>query len=118
MISQPLVAIGKMDDATVGEAVVQDDVLHDMVVAMRVDADIPVVTEAEVDDGAEDAMRLGEACDTVDDMIRLIIVEPLPTLYLGIGGFRRRQEGEVGHDCAIVGNHVAPTLFNVTSDDI
>ena len=107
-----------MDDATVGEAVVQDDVLHDMVVAMRVDADIPVVTEAEVDDGAEDAMRLGDACNTVDDMIRLLIVEPLPTLYLGVGGFRRRQEGEVGHDRAIVDNHKGSTFFDVAPDDI
>lgn len=43
LIRQPLVAVGQEDDAAILEAVFQDVVLHDAVVAVCVDADVPVV---------------------------------------------------------------------------
>ena len=48
LIRQPLVAIGQEDDAAILEAVFQDIVLHDAVVAVRVDADVPVVGKAKL----------------------------------------------------------------------
>jgi hypothetical protein len=49
---------------------------------MGIDADIRIVGETEVHDGAEDAMSLRIAGDTMDDMIRKSIIYPLTIVYL------------------------------------
>ena len=47
-----------MDDAAVCEAVLEDVVLHDVVVAMGVYADVGVVGETVVHDAAEDVVNM------------------------------------------------------------
>ena len=69
LIGQPLVAVGKMDDATIDKAMFLDGMLHDVVVLVRVDADIAISFKAEVHDALEDTMRVGIAGDAVDHVV-------------------------------------------------
>jgi len=82
LISQSFVAIGKVDDATIGKAMLQDVVLHDEVVFMGVDADVCIMREAEVHDAAEDSVNIRIAGYTMYDMIGKGIVCPLTIIYL------------------------------------
>ena len=69
LISQPLITRCDVDDSAVGEAVLCDDVLHDAVVAMRVDTEVRLCGSTEVDDAVEDAVNVGIAGYTMDDVI-------------------------------------------------
>ena len=69
LIGQPLIAVGKMDDATIGKALFLDGMLHDVVVLVRVDADIAISFKAEVHDALENAVGFCPRGDSVDDMI-------------------------------------------------
>ena len=64
----------QVDDAAVGETVLQDVVLHDGVVAMGVDADVTVYGKAEVHDVAEDMVNIGIAGHAMNNMIRERVV--------------------------------------------
>lgn len=82
LISQSFVAIGKIDDATIGKAMLQDVVLHDEVVLMGVDADVRIMRKAEVHDAAEDSVNIRIAGYTMYYMIRKGIICPLTVIYL------------------------------------
>ena len=69
LISQTLVAGGKVDNPAIGKAVLRDVVLHDPVVPMCIDADVGIMGETESYDVAEDTMSIGITGDAVDDMI-------------------------------------------------
>ena len=69
LIGQPFVAVGKMDDATIGKALFFDGMLHDVVVFVRVNADIAISFKAEVHDALENAVGFCPRGDSVDDMI-------------------------------------------------
>ena len=108
LVRQTLVAVGQVDDAAVGEPVLQD-----AVVAVCVDADIAFSREAEHHDILEDAMCLREACVAVDDVIRSRVVQPLAVVDFGVRGFRTWQEREVGHNAAGLLNHVTACSLHV-----
>ena len=110
---QSLVAVGKVDDAAVGEPVLQDVVLHDAVVAVRVDADVALPREAELHDILEDAVCLRETRDAVDDVVRLCVIKPLAVVDPGVRGLRTWQEREVGHNAAGLLNHVTARFRHV-----
>ena len=58
-----------MDDATVSESMLKYVVLHDMIVLMGVNADVALTGKTEIHDAFEDAMRVRETGNTVNDMI-------------------------------------------------
>ena len=58
-----------MNDAAVCESVLQYVVLHDMVVLMGVNADVALMGKTEFHDAFEDAMRVRETGNAVNDMI-------------------------------------------------
>ena len=60
-----------MDDAATGEAVLLDDMLHDAVVAMRVDAQVRLCGRTELDDAVEYAVNVRITGYAVDDVIGL-----------------------------------------------
>ena len=113
LICQSFVAVGEENDTAVGEAVLEDIVLHDAVVAVGVDTDVAVAGEGELHDGVEDAVCFRHAGDAVDDMVGQGVVEPLTVVDGGVGGFGRGQEGEVGHDAAVVFHHEAAVSFYI-----
>ena len=82
LISQTLVAINEVNDAAIGEAVLLDIVLHDMVVLMGIDADVCITLETEVHDVAEDVVNIRVAGNAMYDMIGLYVIQPLTILYL------------------------------------
>lgn len=56
--------------------------LNDGIVTMCVNSDICIMGEAEVHDIVEDAMHIRAAGNTMNDMIRLHIIQPLTIVYL------------------------------------
>ena len=47
LISEALIAISKVDDAAIGEAVLLDVVLHDTIIFMSIDSDVCIMRETE-----------------------------------------------------------------------
>ena len=79
-----------MYDAAIFETVFLDIMLHYFIIAMRIDADVELFSEAELHDALEDAMRLRKTRDAMDDMVRLCVIEPFAVINLIICRFRRR----------------------------
>ena len=113
--SQPLVAVGEIDDAAVGEARFLQAVAHDGVVAVSVDADVVAVTVAEVEHGIHHSVAFRQARYAVYDQIRLV-VEPLAAVDMRVcrvGAGDHRKHGRqlatvlasVAHAPADVGKH-------------
>ncbi len=65
----------------------QDVVLHNLVVTMGVYADVRVMGEAEFHNASEDAVRFWITGYSMDYMIRLNIINPLTFIDLGISRF-------------------------------
>ncbi len=87
MISKSFVTRQQIDDTAIGEAVLQDVMLHNLVVAVSVYADIRVIRKAEIHDATEDAVSIWITGNAMDDMIRLRIIYPLAFIDFGISGF-------------------------------
>ena len=77
LISEALIAVGKVDDAAIGEAVLLDVMLHDTIIFMSIDSDVCIMRETEVHDIVKDAMNIWITGYTMNDMIGLYIVQPL-----------------------------------------
>ena len=69
LICQPFVAVSQKDDATILESVFHDVMLHDVVVAVRVDADVAFPLKAKLHDTLEDTMHIGKAGNAVDNVV-------------------------------------------------
>ena len=50
-------------------------------------------------------------------MIGLFVIEPLPFIYIIIGGLRRWQKSEIADNPAVVFNRESAILFHIGSDD-
>ena len=62
-------------------------VLHDGIVTMSINPDVCIMGKAEVYHIAEDMMSIWIAGNTVDYMIRQLIVQPFAIIYLMVSGF-------------------------------
>ena len=65
----------------------QDVVLHNLVVAVSIYADVHVVREAEVHDAAEDAVDIWITGYSMDYMIRLCVINPFTLIDFRVSGF-------------------------------
>ena len=79
---------GEVDDAAVGEAVFEEVVLHDVVVAVGVDADVAVVGETPFYNCTEDAVDVREAGYAVDYVIGESVVQPVAVKDFAVGRLR------------------------------
>ena len=87
LIRQPFIASQQVDDTAICEAVLQDVVLHNLVVVVGIYADVLVVGETELHDAAKDAVSIGVAGNAMDYMIWLRVIYPLTFIDLGISRF-------------------------------
>ena len=78
----------------------EEEVLHDEVVAVGVDAEVGLEGGAVVEHGGEDAVDVRKAGDAVDDVIWSDIIEPGTSINGRISGLGRREEGEIAGDKA------------------
>ena len=62
--------------------------LHDSVVPVSIDADIGFTSKAEIHNAAENAVSIRKACNTMDDMIKFYVIQPLTIVYLLVSWFR------------------------------
>ena len=88
-------------------------VLHDSVVAVRVDADVLLVGKAEVHDVAEDAVDVGSARNAMDDVIGQGVVEPLAVVDFRVGGLGRAQKRKIAHNPSVFLDDEAAILCDV-----
>ena len=58
-----------MDDAAILETLFLDDMLHDVVVLVRVDTEIRLCLSTELNDAVEYAVNVGITGNTMDDVI-------------------------------------------------
>ena len=65
----------------------QDVVLHNLVVVVSIYADIRIMREAEFHDAAEYAVSIWITGNAMDYMIRLNIINPLSFIDLVVSGF-------------------------------
>ena len=61
--------------------------LHNLVVAVSIYADVRIMREAEFHDAAEDTVNIRITGNPMDYMIRLNIINPLSFIDLGISRF-------------------------------
>ena len=113
MISQPFVACNDVDDATIGKAVLLDDVLHDMIVFVRVYTQVRLCSRTELDDAVENAVNVRIAGYAVDDVIGQGIVEPLAIVNRRIRWVWGCKESKVGYNPAVLLNDITAILLNV-----
>jgi len=118
LIRQAFVAVSQKDDAAVLESVFQDVVLHDMIVAVCVDADVALPLKTKLHDTLENTMHLREAGNAVDDMISLCVVQPLTLVNLRVSRLGRRQKSEIGHNLSVVLYHKTAIFFHVRLHDL
>ena len=86
LVSQSVGAVGTDDDATIVETIFHDQMAHDGVLLMSVDADVVTFLLTIADDGGKDAVGRRGAGDAVDDVIRSALVFPLPVVDNVVGG--------------------------------
>ena len=75
LICQPFVARCEVDDATIGEAVLFDVVLHDRVVHVGVDTDVCIMRKTEVHDVVENAVNIRITGNAMDDVIGFCVIQ-------------------------------------------
>ena len=112
--SQPLVAVGEIDDAAVGEARFLQAVAHDGVVAVGVDADVVAVAVAEVEHGIHHAVAFRQARYAVYHQIWLL-VEPRSSIDVSVCGVGAGNHREYGRQLAIALASVAHAAADVGS---
>ena len=107
-----------MDDATIGEAMLLDIVLHNMVVMVGVNPDIPFFGEGVFHDVMKHMMDIWITGDAMDDMIGLFIIEPLAIVNLRISRLRRGKECEVCDHSPLLHHDKAAAFFHIGKNDI
>ena len=116
LISHALISVSKVDDATIGEAVLLDVVLHDTIIFMSIDSDVCIMREAEVHDIAKDAVNIWITGYTMNDMVGQCVVCPLTIVYFRVGRFWRRQESEIAHNAANIFNNKTAMFLHIAED--
>jgi len=93
--------------------VLTEVMLHDDIVAVRVDADVVVAGESKLHHAAEDAVRAVFTAHAMNYVVGEGVVEPLTVENLLVCGLRRRQKREITHNLPVILNHETALLLNV-----
>ena len=118
LVRQPLITVQQVDDAAVAKTVFQQDVLHDVVVAVGVRPQVGDLCIAPVEASGSYAMGILPAGQAVDGAVGLHIVQPLPVVDAGIRGILSYDEDEGGHRAAgFIQAKVAVATGDVLHDD-
>ena len=119
LVGEPLVAVGQIDDAAIGEAQFGEQVAHDDIVAVGVDAYVVGVLETVLEDGLEHALAALCAGDAMDDVVGSLLVGPLALVDGGIGRFGTGYEGEGGDGLTgVVEHHIAVAALDVALEGL
>ena len=62
LVSQPFITIGEVNDTTIGKTMLENIMLHDVVVLMSVNANVDIIIETKVHDVLENTVNLGLRC--------------------------------------------------------
>ena len=91
--------------------------LHNLVVAVSIYADVRIMREAEFHDAAEDTVNITITGNPMDYMIRLKSINPLSFIDLVVSGFWGWQKSKVADDLATVLNDKAAISFHISRND-
>ena len=89
LISKTFIAVGEVDDATIGELVLLNVVLHNQIILMGIDADVCIMRKAVIYDLAENAVNIRITGNAMDDVIGFYIIQPFTIIYTRVCRFRR-----------------------------
>ena len=109
----------QVDDAAVGETITLNDMTHDDIIAMGIDAQVARHCQAVVHHIIEDAMSRRRARQAMHHMIGSVI-EPIALKYLLVGGLGTWYEGKRGDNFATVlfYTQIAMAIINVLLDGL
>ena len=92
----------------------QNVVLHNLVVMMGIYADVLVMREAEVHDVVEYAMNIWIAGYSMYNMIRLCVIKPFTIIDFTICGFWRWKKSKVTNNLITILNDIAAIPFHIS----
>ena len=114
LISQPLITVEQMDDATVVESRLCQRSLHGFVIPVGVNADVTGLCEAIIKDAGHDPVLSMRTCYTMEDIIRSVGVNPMSIVNDSVGDIGAGNEGKSGYGSAVLHQQVAVASNNVT----
>lgn len=119
LVGQPLVAILQVDDAAVSESVLQEYVLHDAVVPVRVRPQVGHLPPAPLQAGSRHPVDIRPACQSVDGGIGACVVQPCPFINPCIRRVRSPDKGESPHRLPRgIEAHIAVAPLNIPLDNL
>ena len=113
LISQPLITVEQMDDATVVESRLRQCSLHGFVIPVGINADVTGLCEAIIKDAGHDPVLSMRTCHAMQNVIRSVGVNPLSVVNDSVGDIGPGNEGKGGYGTAVLHQQVAATISNV-----
>ena len=112
LIGQSFFAIPAINDAAIDEARLENEVLHDAVVAVGVDAQGGVTLQGEVKNRLENALHFSRTGDAMDGGVWAMVGPGALFNYI-VGRVVPSSQEEGGHNFSMVDAHVAVAALNV-----
>ena len=112
LIGQSFFAIPAINDAAIDEARLENEMLHDAVVAVGVDAQGGVTLQGEVKNRLEDALHFSRTGDAMDGGVWAMMGPGTLFNYI-VGRVVPSSQEEGGHNFSMVDAHVAVAALNV-----
>ena len=113
LISQPLITVEQMNDATVVKSCLCQRSLHGLVIPVGVNADVTGLCEAIIKDAGHDPVLTMRTCHAMKDIIRAVGANPLSIVNDSVGDIGAGNEGKGGYGTAVLHQQVAATISNV-----
>ena len=95
-----------------------ENMLHDGIVSVRIDAEVRVTGKTEIENGGKDMVCLWETCNAVDDMIGQSVVQPFTLIDCAVGGVGRGEEGKIADNTSSVEDDEAAVTLHVGQEHL
>ena len=112
LIGQSFFAIPAINDAAIDEARLENEVLHDAVVAVSVNAKGGITLQGEMQNRLEDALHFSRTGDAMDGGVWAMVGPGALFNYI-VGRVVPSSQEEGGHNFSMVDAHVAVAALNV-----
>ena len=92
--------------------------LHDMVVLVGINPDVPVMGEGEVHDGSKYAVYIRQTAYPVKYVVRPLVVQPCTLMNDAVCGLRRRHKDKVADEPVSFLKHISLPLVDIVPDHL
>ena len=101
LISQPLITVKQMDDATIVKSRLCQRSLHGLVIPVGVNADVTGLCEAIIKDAGHDPVLSMRTCHAMKNIIRPVGVNPLSIVNDSVGGIGAGNKRKGGYGSTV-----------------